>query len=361
MVGILMSGMKYYAEATGDQRAKDSIVKAAHFMINDMWIPDAKAFRYTSCPNTNPAPGLNLLICEGIAYAWRQTHDPQLRHVTLEAIEKMVAGMDGRGKNISMELRSTPRQLFDVAQMLQIQDPVSVAAQAKIPKAGDGGLVQFSAQGKTLKGTIQKYFWKFGDGATGEGQNVTHDYPNGGNYRVEVTATNSAGETATYLMSINVPPPFLQEMNKATDVMIQAEDFVAQGGEGNDIEIVGGRVNSLGRAITKWESNIGHWAEWKFTIPQDGVYQLTLKYASGSEHAERAVQIDGKYPDAALAKVLLPGTGGYSQGSDDWKFWKLLNSERKPLQIELAKGAHTLRIANVSGGLALDYILVQKK
>lgn len=361
MVGVLMSGLKYYAEATDDQRAKDSVGKAAHFMINDMWIPSVKAFRYTSCPNSPPAPGVNLLICEGIAYAWRQTHDPQLRHVALDAVETVIAQMDGRGKNISMELRSTPRQLFDVTEMLKIQDPLSVTAQAKIPKAGDGGLVQFSAQGKTLKGTIQKYFWKFGDGATAEGQTATHDYPNGGDYHVEVTAVNSDGEKATHTISINVPPPFLQEMNKATDVMIQAEDFAAQGGEGNDIEIVEGRVNSLGKAITKWESNIGHWAEWKFTIPQDAVYELTLKYASGSGHAERAVQIDGKYPDTALAKVLLPGTGGYSQGSDDWKFWKLLNSERKPLQIDLTKGAHTLRIMNVSGGLALDYILVQKQ
>jgi len=361
MVGILMSGLKYYAEATDDQRAKDSIVKAAHFMINDMWIPKAKAFRYTSCPNTNPAPGLNLLICEGIAYAWRQTHDPQLRRVTLDAIETMVAGMDGMGKNISMELRSTPRQLFDVTEMLKIQDPLSVTAQAKIPAAGQGNTVQFSAQAKTLKGAIQKYFWDFGDGSSGEGQNVAHDYPNGGDYQVVLTVNNTAGEKVTQTESINVPPPFLQEMNTATDVMIQAEDFAAQGGGGNDIEIVDGRVNTSGKAITKWESNINHWAEWKFDIPQDGDYQVTLKYASGSPQTERAVQIDGKYPDDALQKVLLPGTGGYSAGSDNWKFWKLLNSERKPLQVQLSKGAHTLRITNLGGGLALDFILVQKK
>lgn len=361
MVGVLMSGLKYYAEATGDQRARDSIVKAAHFMINDMWIPEAKAFRYTSCPSSSIAPGLNLLICEGVAYAWRQTKEPQLRHVTLAAVQNLIGRMDGRGKNISMELRSTPRQLFDVTEMLKIQDPVSVTAQAKIPGAGEGGLVQFSAQAKTLKGTIQKYLWKFADGTTGEGQNVSHNYPNGGNYRVEVTAINSDNEKATHTISINVPPPFLQEMNKATDVMIQAEDFTAQGGGGNAIEIVEGRVNALGKAITKWEANIGHWAEWKFTIPQDGIYQITLKYASGSPQAQRSVQIDEKYPNAALEKVLLPGTGGYSSGSDDWKFWKLLNSERKPLEVKLSKGVHTLRIANISGGLALDYILVQKK
>ncbi len=123
MVGVLMSGLKNYAEITGDQRAKDSVVKAARFMIDDMWVPEAKAFRYTSCPGTRPAPGLNLLIAEGIAYAWRQNQDPQLRRVALEAMEVIVERMDGKGKNISMELRSTARLLFDITEMLRMGDP----------------------------------------------------------------------------------------------------------------------------------------------------------------------------------------------------------------------------------------------
>lgn len=124
MVGVLMTGLKNYAEVTGDQRAKDSVVKAAQFMIDDMWVAEAKAFRYTSCPGTNPAPGLNLLIAEGIAYAWRQNQDPLLRRVALDAMQVIVERMDGKGKNISMELRSTARQLFDIAEMLQIEDPL---------------------------------------------------------------------------------------------------------------------------------------------------------------------------------------------------------------------------------------------
>jgi len=69
MVGVLMSGLKYYHQVTGDPRVADSIVKAAHFVIDDMWVPDKHGFRYTSCPNTSPSPGLNSLTIEGIAYA----------------------------------------------------------------------------------------------------------------------------------------------------------------------------------------------------------------------------------------------------------------------------------------------------
>jgi len=123
---------------------------------------------------------------------------------------------------------------------------------------------------------------------------------------------------------------------------------------------VDGRVNTSGKAITKWERNLGHWAEWKFEVPQDGNYHLILKYASGSSQTERAIQIDGNYPNDALQKVLLPGTGGYSQGADNWKVWKLLDNARKPLQMHLTKGTHTLRISNLSGGMALDFVLVQK-
>jgi hypothetical protein len=358
MVGVLMSGLKYYAEASDDQRAKDSVVKAANFMIDDMWIPDAKAFRYTSCPTSSIAPGLNFLVCEGVAYAWRQTRDPRLRRVSLDAMETIVARMDGMGKNISMELRATPRQLFDIQQMLQIVDPISAEASAKIPAAGKGNEVQFSATAKTLQGKIEAYAWDFGDGTKGTGQNVTHAYPNGGSYRVQLTARNSAGQTATQTIGVNVPPPFLQKLDTTRDVMIQAEDFSAQGLD--EVSIVEGRGGAVGKAITKWEATLGHWVEWKFDAPADAAYEIVLKYATGSPQAKRTLEIDGQTPAGLEAGVLLPETGGYSSGADNWKMWQVLGADQKPLRVALKKGAHTLRLTNAGGGLALDFILVQR-
>lgn len=357
MVGVLMTGLKNYAEVTGDQRAKDSVVKAAHFMIEDMWIPEAKAFRYTSCPTSNVAPGLNLLVAEGIAYAWRQTKEPELRRVALDAMEVIVERMDGKGKNISMELRSTARQLFDIAEMLKIKDPLQAEIQADVPSAGEGSTVKLTAEARALEGTIEKYFWALGDGATAEGREISHTYTNSGDYRVQLLVRDSAGNEIEKILRVNIPPTFLQEL-KPTDVLVQAEDFSSQGLD--EVSIVEGRTNAMGKAITKWEGTQGHWVEWNFQIPESGEYEFTLKYASGANATHRSVQIDGKYPDAALQEVVLPGTGGYSIGSDDWRFWTLLNAERKPLKVQLSQGTHTLRIANLGGGMALDFILIRK-
>jgi hypothetical protein len=358
MAGVLMSGLKYYAEASGDQRAKDSIVKAANFMIDDMWIPEAKAFRYTSCPTSSVAPGLNFLIGEGVAYAWRQNKDARLRRVSLDAMETIVARMDGMGKNISMEMRATPRQLFDIEKMLQIVEPVSAVASAKIPAAGAGSEVQFSAEAKTLQGKIEEYSWDFGDATTGKGQTVSHAYPNGGAYRVRLTARNSAGQTATHTIGISVPPPALQKLDTTRDVMIQAEDFSSQGLD--EVSVVEGRAGSVGKAITKWEATPGHWVEWKFEAPADATYEIALKYATASVESKRSLTIDGKTPAGAEAGVLLPTTGGYSTSADDWKMGQVLDGNQKPLRVPLSKGAHTLRLANEGGGLALDFILLRK-
>ncbi len=358
MVGVLMSGLKYYAESTGEQRVKDSIVKGAHYMINDMWIPEAGAFRYTSCPDTRPAPGLNLLIAEGIAYAWRQTKEPELRRIALDAMNVVVENMDGKGKNISMELRSTARQLYDVVEMLKVRDPLSAAIAAQIPAAGEGDSVHFSAEAKTAKGTITKYAWDFGDGTTGEGAQVVHAYPNGGAYTVKLKVTNSEGDSAAHLTRISVPPSFLQNPKAPGNILLQAEKFDAQGG--GEVKIVPGRVNADGDAVTMWEAHVNHWLEWKFEAPQDGQYQIILRYASGSPETKREVQIDGKFPDASMRQIVLPGTGGYSASEDNWKFWRLLDSQQKPLQVALTKGAHTIRVSNLGGGMALDFVLLQK-
>ena len=113
MVGVLMSGLKYYHQVTGDQRVADSIVKAAHFVIEDMWVPDKHGFRYTSCPNTSPSPGLNSLIIEGIAYANTLKPDPKLKENLLDQIEHF-HGVSGFGKSFSQHTRSMPKTLADL-------------------------------------------------------------------------------------------------------------------------------------------------------------------------------------------------------------------------------------------------------
>ncbi|OYT15581.1 MAG: hypothetical protein B7C24_12355, partial [Bacteroidetes bacterium 4572_77] len=56
-------------------------------------------------------------------------------------------------------------------------------------------------------GTIESYFWQFGDGSTSILQNPTHDYSNKGTYNVTLTVTDNDGGTnsVTYPIDLSIP------------------------------------------------------------------------------------------------------------------------------------------------------------
>jgi chitodextrinase len=58
--------------------------------------------------------------------------------------------------------------------------------------------VHFDGYGSDPDGEIVSWQWDFGDGGTGSGQSVDHDYSNGGDHTVTLTVTDNAGNTDTY-------------------------------------------------------------------------------------------------------------------------------------------------------------------
>ena len=56
-------------------------------------------------------------------------------------------------------------------------------------------------------GSIIDYSWDFGDNHTGQGQAITHEFKNPGNYMVVLTVTDNEGATATHQMAITVMAP----------------------------------------------------------------------------------------------------------------------------------------------------------
>ena len=73
MVGVLLTGLKWYHLETGDPAVAKSIIMGANFLIDDMWCEDVRGFRYTSCPVSSKGPWSNFLLFDGIAYAYRLT------------------------------------------------------------------------------------------------------------------------------------------------------------------------------------------------------------------------------------------------------------------------------------------------
>jgi len=61
---------------------------------------------------------------------------------------------------------------------------------------------------KDKDGSIKSFSWDFGDGQTGEGMSIQHDYSVGGQYDVVLTVTDNRGATATATKSVSatVPP-----------------------------------------------------------------------------------------------------------------------------------------------------------
>jgi len=117
MVGVLMSGLRMYYEDTGDERAADSIVRAARFLVSDMWMPGERSFRYTSCPRTGPSG--NHLSLDGLTFAYARTRDPRLLEPLRAVTGKVLGGVGGFGKSFSQTTRQMPRFVDDALVFIQ--------------------------------------------------------------------------------------------------------------------------------------------------------------------------------------------------------------------------------------------------
>ena len=113
MVGILMVGLKRFHEVTGDIKVADSIVRAAGYCIDTMWVPERATFRYTCCPESNLPPNADMRILKGVAAAHQFTGEERFKRV-LEAgiqtaIQRPPTVHRGVGKTICSPMRGAPQ------------------------------------------------------------------------------------------------------------------------------------------------------------------------------------------------------------------------------------------------------------
>jgi len=113
MVAVLLSGLKYYHDVTGDPRVKQCIIDGAHYLLDECYSNETHGFRYTSCPNTSYGSGASPLMVEGVARAYLWTKDERFRDALTEALPRG-AGGSGYGKGFSMYYRMAPRLLADL-------------------------------------------------------------------------------------------------------------------------------------------------------------------------------------------------------------------------------------------------------
>ena len=113
MVGILLAGLKAYHQATGDKSVEEAIIRAAHYLVRDVWEPEVDGFRYTSCPDSSKGTG-NIRKLLGISYAYRLTGDERLGAVARRGTAAGIRSLSGSGKGLSAHGRFAPYVLHDV-------------------------------------------------------------------------------------------------------------------------------------------------------------------------------------------------------------------------------------------------------
>ncbi|MCY3021601.1 MAG: hypothetical protein NTW87_21515, partial [Planctomycetota bacterium] len=141
-----------------------------------------------------------------------------------------------------------------------------------------------------------------------------------------------------------------------TIAVVNATMMSGQGG--GTVKITSTKRAAVGKAFSNWDAQ-GHWLEWKFIVPSEGYYNLTLCYCSQDDLAERLISIDGVEQEP-FAPMILPATGGYANGSDDWRLGTAMNPvSGKPLLLKLKQGENTIRLTNSNGRAAnLNYLAI---
>lgn len=141
-----------------------------------------------------------------------------------------------------------------------------------------------------------------------------------------------------------------------TRVIAQAEDFAAQGD--GKVNIATNKTAQVGKSFAGWNDE-GHWIEWEIEVPAEGYYTVSLVYCTQQNNAEREIRVNGVVQES-YAPFRLPATGGYSNGTDDWRLFTAQDPiTEAPLLVKFKAGKNTLRLTNSNGIAAnLDYLVV---
>lgn len=128
MVGVLLTGLKWYHLETGDPRVAATIQRGAHFLLDDMWVPETGGFRYTSCPASSQGAWSNFLLFDGIGYAYRLSQqqgqpDLALARCLADGTGPAIAAMNGMGKSFSQFIRVAPHFLDLLAELRETPPP----------------------------------------------------------------------------------------------------------------------------------------------------------------------------------------------------------------------------------------------
>jgi len=114
MVGVLYEGLKRYHQLTKDENCIEVFKKSLDWMIDKMWYPLRGAFEYEfnafNAGHRDSFPHyINLLVVDGLAYAYRLTGERRYLEVGIQAFYSALWTLPGLlgGKELGMGCRSS--------------------------------------------------------------------------------------------------------------------------------------------------------------------------------------------------------------------------------------------------------------
>ncbi|MBI3922184.1 MAG: PKD domain-containing protein [Armatimonadetes bacterium] len=347
MLGVLANGLEEYYREVSDPRVAQAIIGGAKQAVKELWVEEANGFRYTSCPNMKGYTANNDMTSEILFFAYRLAGNPQFADIAMRAMR--AAFKDGIGS--IAHLRWTHHTIYSMG-LCRTTPEVRIEGARSL---GPGETVfKLKAGVSDAQGGIASCKWTFDDGATAAGEAVEHRFASPGAHKVTVTLKDKAGKQARASATLSTAPAELANADPERVVLVEAEDFAAQG---LDQVRIYDRLGNRGKMITYWDATKGHWLEWEIPIGEEGDYVVYLRYCSGGVNPRRSLTIDGKSPGAAFDDMALPPTGGFCTSEDNWAF--LAAGGGAP--VHLTAGKYRLRLTNLGDGVGLDYVAVVRR
>lgn len=108
LIGVLLSGLQSYHEATGDPEVAKSLISGVQWVAKS-WDQGVGGWPYSATVDGRPlypaSPGLNMLIIQPVAYVANLTGDERLWGIVEDALTAVViGGSPGFGKSLAQQL-----------------------------------------------------------------------------------------------------------------------------------------------------------------------------------------------------------------------------------------------------------------
>lgn len=192
-------------------------------------------------------PAIGDLVIGQIAYqaSVASTQQEHLADGTYTALPRVTRGTTnmwaGAYKVATAATPTGPSWTMDAAvgtgELTAVFTQAAGAPTAAFTSSSAGLVTSFDGSGSTANGgaTIAAYAWTYGDGTTGSGVTPSHTYAQAGTYSVQLTVTDSVGQTGTTSHSVTVTAPGAQAVPVA---LVAAAGWTVVGASGSAVTAV---------------------------------------------------------------------------------------------------------------------------